>query len=372
MGVATGTFVLPNGAPVANGAYQWKLSGDAIQFAIPTCDAPRLFGGNLDANGNMTATFAFNDALSTTAGLTTSYQLTIKDSGGGQVWCENYYLTGTAANLNLIPPGGSGPGPVTVTTNGLPTGQIGDIIRYNVNGDSAWDAVNLGRLVMVYCANAVPAVAGMSANGPVTGNSGGSNTNVTPTAPDQWGITVAAPSSASTSTVVGTYQGTGGNNGEYGWGAWYRWTCRWAAVTITGSFRYWIGLTTWVNGGSGTENSLPVGNTKFATNTPNSTSLAFRYSSGTDSFWQAAACITGGSQTFVSTGIPLDANKHYFEITYDLTTARFFIDHVLVASIVTNVPPSNYNNMVQFWTGDNQNTVNAISATFYYMTLALK
>jgi hypothetical protein len=105
MGVATGTFVLPNGAPVANGVWQLKLSPDAIQTAGTVCVAPRLFSGSLDQNGNMTATFAFNDTLSTTAGLTTSYQLTIKDSGGGQVWTGNYFLTGTAANLNLIPPG---------------------------------------------------------------------------------------------------------------------------------------------------------------------------------------------------------------------------------------------------------------------------
>jgi hypothetical protein len=54
----------------------------------------------------MTATFAFNDVLSTAAGLTTCYQLTVKDVGGGQVWNECYILSGTAANINLIPPAG--------------------------------------------------------------------------------------------------------------------------------------------------------------------------------------------------------------------------------------------------------------------------
>lgn len=105
MGVATGTFQLPNGSPVANGLYQWKLSQDCIEYSI-ACVAPVIFIGNLDNNGNLTATFLFNDVLSTTAGDTTTYQLTVKANGGGQVWNENYYLTGTAVNLNTYPPGG--------------------------------------------------------------------------------------------------------------------------------------------------------------------------------------------------------------------------------------------------------------------------
>lgn len=116
MGVVTGTFQYPNGSPVASGVYQFKLSQDAIQVSATTaCIVPPLFTGSLDANGNLTATFLFNDVLSTTAGLNTTYQLTVKANGGGQVWNEQYYLTGTAANLNLIPPGSQGP-PVTTVT----------------------------------------------------------------------------------------------------------------------------------------------------------------------------------------------------------------------------------------------------------------
>jgi hypothetical protein len=111
MGVATGTFVLPNGSPVANGAYQWKLSSDAI-LSGTSCNAPRLFGGHLDTNGNLTATFNFNDVLLTSSGTSTTYQLTVKDVGGGQVWNETYYLTGTAANINLVAPGSGPSGPV--------------------------------------------------------------------------------------------------------------------------------------------------------------------------------------------------------------------------------------------------------------------
>jgi len=114
MGVVTGIFQYTNGSPVANAAYQWKLSSDAIEFsATSACVVPTIVNGYLDANGNMTSTFAFNDVLSTTAGVSTYYQLTVKALQGGQVWNESYYLTGTAANLNLIPPAGI---PIIVTT----------------------------------------------------------------------------------------------------------------------------------------------------------------------------------------------------------------------------------------------------------------
>lgn len=114
MGVVTGVFQYPNGSPVANASYQWKLSSDAIEFTgTSACVCPPIVNGSLDANGNMTSTFAFNDVLSTSAGLATYYQLTVKAQNGGQVWNEYYFLTGTAANLNLIPPAGV---PVVVTT----------------------------------------------------------------------------------------------------------------------------------------------------------------------------------------------------------------------------------------------------------------
>lgn len=101
MGVATGQFQYANGLPVANGQYQWKLSGDASNgLSI----VPRVIYGYLDPNGNMTTTFVFNDALSASAA--TTYQLTVKDAGGGQVWNETYTLTGTAVNISLILPSG--------------------------------------------------------------------------------------------------------------------------------------------------------------------------------------------------------------------------------------------------------------------------
>jgi len=110
VGVATGTFQFPNSSPVANGLWQWKLNTDAIQSSTANCIVPPLIKGNLDSSGNMTATFVFNDDLLTSGGANTTYQLTVKDVHGGQVWNESYYLTGTAANINAYPPAGSGIG----------------------------------------------------------------------------------------------------------------------------------------------------------------------------------------------------------------------------------------------------------------------
>jgi hypothetical protein len=104
-GTVTGTFQFPTGTPVANGKYQFKLSADAVKISV-ACNVPTLVSGTLDANGNLNTSLTFNDELQTVFGLTTTYQLTIKDVAGRQVWNEKYYLTGTAANLNTITPTG--------------------------------------------------------------------------------------------------------------------------------------------------------------------------------------------------------------------------------------------------------------------------
>lgn len=116
MGVATGVFQYASGSPVANGIWQWKLSSDAVQSAA--CIAPLLITGMLDSGGTMTATLIFNDVLTTASGTTTTYQLTVKDNHGGQVWNENYYLTGTAANINSVLPGSGSVGVIYFPTGG--------------------------------------------------------------------------------------------------------------------------------------------------------------------------------------------------------------------------------------------------------------
>lgn len=132
MGVCTGKFQYANGSPVANGLYQFKLSQDAIQVNT-ACIAPALISGNLDSSGNMTATFLFNDVLSTSAGATTAYQLTVKSSGGSQVWNENYYFTGTSANVNLILPSGT-PSTFLVGVATTSLGSVGGNVTATVGG----------------------------------------------------------------------------------------------------------------------------------------------------------------------------------------------------------------------------------------------
>lgn len=117
MGTATGTFQTPAGSPIANGLYQWKLSADAINTTATAATVPRLISGGLDANGSMTAVFAFNDILKNQSGFNTTYQLTVKDSGGGQVWNEKYFLSGASANVNLILPLGTGGGGNSLSLN---------------------------------------------------------------------------------------------------------------------------------------------------------------------------------------------------------------------------------------------------------------
>jgi hypothetical protein len=104
-GVCTGTFQYPTGTPVANGPWQFSLTAAGLNVSV-ACTVPTLIGGRLDANGNLSTSFVFNDRLETVLGYKTNYQLTVKDLTGRQVWNETYYFTGTAANLTTYPPAG--------------------------------------------------------------------------------------------------------------------------------------------------------------------------------------------------------------------------------------------------------------------------
>ena len=252
--------------------------------------------------------------------------------------------------------------------------QTGDALRYNVYGDGAWDATSaqFGPMVTVFTSYANGSV-GVSGNveTPNTLATGGSCAVTAPTATNSAGMTCTSSSSASASTVIGIDQGIAANYGDYSFGGFYRWSLKFAAGGTT-NVRYWMGLTVFNTGGSGTETANPFNTTSFATNTPNRSTLGLRYAVGTDTAWQCTAQITGGSQTAVSTGVALDTNSHVFAITYDGTTERCFIDGALLANVTTNVPAGSVFRVLQFWVGDNQNAATAISGTQYWMTLALK
>jgi hypothetical protein len=256
--------------------------------------------------------------------------------------------------------------------SGFPAGaQPGDALRYNVNGDSAWDAVNATyKNTIVTVEGGSPFVVGVFEENPITTGSASSLNN--PAGVDSYNIVYSASASASTNTVIGVAQGTSGNASVIGWNAFYRWTLRWAAGTTSGA-RYWLGLGNYSVTGTVHESYGMLGSPKYATDNPQVSTLAFRYHEGTDTSWQACAQQGGGSQTIVATGVAIDTNPHFFDIASNGTTATFFIDHVVVATISTNVPNTTSGTGLgqglfsQFWTGDNLDAATAISATFYWM-----
>lgn len=374
MGVATGTFQYPNGSPVANGQYQFKLSQDAINSPT-TCVSPVLIRGNLDANGNLTATFLFNDVLSTSAGLTTYYQLTVKGVNGGQVWNENYQLTGTAANLNTIPPLGSGTGTIISSGPALPPAQVGDTIRFSTKGDTLWDAVNfMQKVVGVYAvSNGLQMFGVTESNAPTQL---GATSAPFPTLTDGWARVFSTAASASTLTTMGTLATTNGNNVLFGILSFYRYSCRFAAGQTT-NVRYWIGLGNYNVSGVGGNATAILGTTAYAADLPNKTTIAFRYSSGTDTTWKAVSIVAGGGSTVVDTGIAPDTNTHLFEMATNQngTAVIFLIDGVSVATISINLPnpAAGYDSLGgMFWTGDNKNTANTTQATWYWTQMSQK
>jgi hypothetical protein len=272
--------------------------------------------------------------------------------------------------------------------NGFPsTAQTGDIVRYNVNGDTAWDAVSYAAKQSVIYADLVGQINeyGAIVSG-VNVYAGGSQGNVYPTtyvdAPARQLISL---SSASTSTTIGISTGQNGNFGTIPFGSWYRWTHRFAANQTTNA-RYWMGVGSFCNGGTGGNGTAVANSTAYANDTPNKSTIGFRFSAGVDTTWQAVAITAGassGSQTTANTEVAIDTNPHTFEIIPVVSSAGvlsaylYFIDHVQVASITTNIPSGIYTGScdpfgMPFWTGDNKNTANVVSGTFYYMTLSLR
>ena len=207
----------------------------------------------------------------------------------------------------------------------------------------------------------------------------GSQADLAPTATSQYGKVISASATASVNTVIGFHFGENGNTSLLGMLAFYRWSCKFAAG-VTTNVRYWMGLGAVANSGPGNNPAAINGTTAYASDAPNKTTLGFRFSAGTDTHWQAVACLAsggGGTQTVVDTGVAPDTNPHIFGMTTNAagTSVIFLIDGVVVATISTNLPnPAVTNNSWGdlFFTGDNKNTNNAISATFYWQQISLK
>jgi hypothetical protein len=312
----------------------------------------------------------------------------------------------TAASL----PGGPGAGTVAVVTDGAPgsspctggstgalgiyvggvwsclgisgsfpaSAALGDTLRYNIYGDSKWDAALAGAGISLGWYNdqtqGVPICYGAVGCSHPTAE--GSYGNVFANGTNSAGSTYSAAATASTSDVIGMDVGAGANYGDWGFGGFYRITFSWAAGN-TANVRYWLGMTAFNTGGAGCSTTPPRSTTCYATNTPNTSALAFRYSAGTDTHWQAVS-INAGTATVVDTGVAPNTSPHLFEIAAAAsgTGYNYYIDGALVGVITTNLPSvtaqASNTETILFWAGDNENTATAISGTSYWTSMSEK
>lgn len=282
--------------------------------------------------------------------------------------------------------GASGtPGAPPFGGGGLPTGQIGDILRFNVNNDNTWDPVNSSsatKSLWLYAAWDVNSSNTLSAIGITTGGGGNwtgmTEASVKPLPAFGWGQKFTSPTTANTVTVIGSWYGTNGNNSLYPILAFYRYTCIGAIGQLTNA-RFWIGLICFNVGSSIGNSASPANSTAYANDLPNKTTLGFRYSAGTDTTWKAVSIQAGGGSTVVDTGVTPDLNIHSFEMAPNSTgtSVNFLIDGIIVAVISTNLPITGLANPADslcspMWCGDNKNTANAVSFTWYGTGFSIK
>lgn len=128
-------------------------------------------------------------------------------------------------------------------------------------------------------------------------------------------------------------------------------------LSSTTNIRCWVGMTE--AGGAGAQ-------TTFNTDTPNVGYAMFRYSSGTDTHWQAVCGTDSAHQTVVDSGVAVSTSSpQRLQIEYNGTTVIFSIDGTQVAAITTNLPASKILRL--FGSVDNKNTANAGTCSWSYM-----
>lgn len=264
---------------------------------------------------------------------------------------------------------------------GLPVSpQIGDTLRFNVNGDGLWDAVNYAQPVIgLYAVSQLSTLQAFGAFGSTTISvTNNSSSTISPTAISQAGSSYGETGgNASLNTVIGANFGENGSTSTIGMQAFYRWSFKAALGGLTTS-RYWFGLACHTGGGTGNNGAVIVGTTAYASDTPNKSTEGFLYSAGqAGGDFQAVAVTAGGSQTNVDTHVVADTSPHLFEMTTNSTgtSILYWIDGTNVATISTNLPPpaNNANSWGDlFFTGDNKNSTAAISLIFYSMQISLK
>lgn len=271
-------------------------------------------------------------------------------------------------------------GNATWCSGGFPSNpQIGDTLRFNVNGDGLWDVVNFAQPVIgLYAVSQLTTLQAFGTFGSGTASAtGNNNSTVVPTATAQAGLSIGQTAGASLNTVIAANFGENGSTSTIGMEAFYRWSFKAALGGLTNA-RYWFGLGCHTGGGTGNNGAAFAGTTAYASDTPNKSTVGFLYSAGVVSGdFQAEAVTAGGSQTAVDTHVVADTNPHLFEMTTNSTGSSilYWIDGINVATISTNLPPpaNTFNSWGDlFFTGDNKNTSTAISLTFYSMQISLK
>jgi hypothetical protein len=363
----TGTVTDPNGLPYAGGT----ISPTLVSSGSPTLSgfaySPPTQPTGLDRSGKFTLRLGDNNVLSP-GGSTWSFHVcsavgtVAPDFGKGPVCFDVTGVTISGASQDIG---------VTLTAAAL-------ALTANFGSSGSITAVTIPEINAIYqVAQGGPVGFGSICPGNIGFATGTGSTQVLPTATRRAGITYFITPAASTSTVVGLDCGQNGNNSLFPIVGWNHYTTQFSIGSLTNA-RYWLGLATWnVGSGLGTNSVNILNTTKFATDTPASNTIGFRFSSGTDTTWKAVTVTAGGSSTIVDTLVTADTNFHVFEMTNNLTgtAIQFLIDGVVVATITTNIPPG-----VQtsdgladiFWTGDNKNTVTSPSATSYMAQLTLK
>ncbi len=267
--------------------------------------------------------------------------------------------------------------PLTATVVGLQGKSLsavapnpGDVLEYSAYGASKWDVTGLWSTQHVCEFYMDATVTTWSSTGVNTANvaipnitaTGGSITAINPTATNPAVTRVTTINTANTNAWGWGYRASGSVN-YWTLGTLKRFSLQ-ARLANTTNSRYWFGLCY--------NATAPSGVAVYATDTPNANIIGFRYSAGTDSTI-ACVCQTDNThQTVVSSGVSVDtSNLVYFEIAWDGTNAKFYINGALVATINTNVPATSQG-IGPFFVVDNKNTANAITMDVSRITLSMK
>lgn len=381
-----GTVTDPNGLPYAGGTIAPVLVSSGSPTLNGLAYTPPSQPVGLNSAGSFTMRLADNTLLSPAA---STWTFTVCSSfgsvqpafGKGPVCFVVTGITISGASQDIGATLSAAALPLTANfagSNIAPGGQAGDILRFNVNGDSLWDPASYAQsFVWAYAIQDGMGVSGLYTGG---GTLLGSGTNIFPTAANGFSRQLAASAAGSTNTVVGVLCCTNGNNTLFPFLAFWRTSIKVQFSTVA-SVRYWIGLANWnVGSGLGNNNVQILNTTAYAADIPNKTTLAFRFSAGTDTTWKGIAINAGGSPTSSScdTGVAPDiVNPHVYELVPNLTgtTVAFFIDGTSRCSISSNLPNVGLtfdSEAGMFFSGDNKNTATAITATWSYLKMALK